>query len=355
MSDKLTKLLIVIFLTLLIWTWAFLALEKRESFRGTLVISQQSDPALLVSFSADGIDYGRQVPLKLTFIGTPDKISELTKRSKLTPQGEAQRERLDYAYNPTEEGHIESTTYTFNLLSFLQNHSKTKDLALTLDACEIAGRLVTNIEVKIEVLQKKDCKIRCLNNEDGSLVSDAEITPAIIAMYVRQNDLAEATVKLTREQLDRARKQPVHVTPFVQLGNAEERFADKTVAVRLPSLSDSVSKPFQTTLPIGIIINEKLQNAYRVEIVKESEAKARSAVQVLATDEARKAYEAVPYPLLIEVRDGDQLRDDIPLKTIIYNFPAEYVQKGQIKLENPEEAKNRQVKIKLIPNTAPTQ
>ncbi len=354
MSDKLTKLFIVIFLTLLIWTWAFLALEKEESFRGTLVISQQSDPALLVSFSADGIDYGDEIPLKLIFIGTPDKISDLAKRSELVPQSDVDQERLAYAYNPTDEGHTETTTYTFNLFSFIQSHSKTKDLALTLKSCEIAGRPITNIEVKVEVLEKKDCKIRCLNIEDGRLVTEAEITPAIIAMYMRQGDIAEATIKLTDDQLDQARKEPVHVTPFVQLGDAGIRLADKTVAVRLPAISSFDSKPFQTTLPIGIVMSQKLQNAYRVEIDKDSETEARSRIMLLSTEEAFEAYKATDYPLLIEVNDGDQSQDEIPPKTIIYNFPAEFMQKGQIKLADPEEAKTRQVKIKLIPITAPT-
>ena len=100
-------------------------------------------------------------------------------------------------------------------------------------------------------------------------------------------------------------------------------------------------------------MSKKLQNEYKVVIEEESESKARSSVDLLATDEAFKAYENVLYPLLIEIRDGDQTLETIPLKTIIYNFPAEYVRSGQIKLANPATAKTREVKIELVPFATP--
>lgn len=352
MSDKLTKILIVIFLTLLIWAWAFLSQEQTESFLGTLELSQQTNPSLLVSFSAEGINYGKTIPLKLNFVGTPNKIAELSKRAKLTSRDDSDFERLDFPYNPAEDGFTETKTYTLDLQRFLQDHSKTRDLALTLDSCEIADKLVQKIDVQVEVLEKKKCTIRCLD-EKGAPVNDAIIDPATIEMYVRKDAPAEATVKfLSGKQKDLARNQPVHIKPFVLLGTADTRTAAEAVAVSLPGDTELEPRPFKPLRPIGVIMSQKLQNEYRVVIDEESESKARSSVDLLATDEAFKAYENVLYPLLIEVRDGDQTLETIPTKTVIYNFPPEYVRSGQIKLANPAIAKTRPVQIKLVPITA---
>ena len=350
MSDKLTKILIVIFLTILIWAWAFLSQEKEDSFHGTLIVSPQSDPSLLVSFSVDGIQYGQQVPLKLNFIGTPAKISDLARRSKLAPRGDVQREALDYTYNPVDERHTETKTYTIDLLYFLQNHSKTKELALTLNSCEVANKPVTQIQVDVEVLEKKWLKIRCLDENDV-LVTDAIIEPASIEMYVRKSDPAEATIQLSREQIDRARKQAVLAKPFVQLGTAGRSTATESVSVTLPQVSELESRPFQTNKPIGFIMSQKLQNEYKVEIGNLSAV--RSSVQIKATDEAFNAYQNMQYPLLIEIRDSDTIANPIPPKSVIFNFPAEYIRNGQIELADPTIAKTRQATIKLTPIAVP--
>lgn len=348
MSDKLTKILIVIFLTLLIWAWAFLAQEEEESFHGSLEISQQADPGLLISFSVNGIDYDQQLSLKLNFEGTPANITNLSRRANLTPRNDTQKERLDYPYNPGDHGHIETKTYTFDLLGFLQQHSKTKQLNLTLKSCEIIDKPVTQIQVNVEVLEKKWLKIRCLDENDV-LVDDAIIDPPSIEMYVRKGDLVEATVKLSREQIDRARKQAVSVKPYVQLGTSGRRVATESVAVTLPQLSLLDSRPFQPQKPIGFVMSQKLQNEYKVVIENESEV--RSKIQILATDEAFNAYQNVQYPLLIEIRDSDAQLETIPPKNVIYNFPTEYVRTDQIKLADPATAKARPATIKLIPIT----
>lgn len=352
MSDKLAKILIVIILTLLIWAWAFLSQEKEESFHGSLEISSQADPGLLISFSVNGIEYGRRVPLKLNFTGTPAKISELSQKAKLTPQNDSQRERLDYPYDPTYYGHTETKTYTFDMLDFLQRHTKTKQLALTLDSCEVAETPVTQIEVEVEVLEKKWVTIRCLNENDV-LEPDAIIDPATIEMYVRKGDPAEANIQLSREQIDRARKQPVLAKPFVQLGTEGRRVAAESVSVTLPQLSELKSRPFQTNKPIGLIMSEKLQNEYKVKIENLSEL--RSTFLIKATDEAYSAYEKnMPYQLLIEIRDSDATADPVPPKTVIFNFPPEYIRTDQIKLADPTVARTRLANIKLVPITAPT-
>ncbi|MHC4551968.1 MAG: hypothetical protein ACYSUT_04265 [Planctomycetota bacterium] len=351
MSDKVTKILIVIFLTLLIWAWAFLAQEQEETFHGSLELSQQTDPSLLVSFSAAGIEYGSSIPLKLNFVGTPDKIAELAKRAKLTAQDDPDHEQLDYPYNPADDGFTETKIYTLDLLRFLQDHSKTKQLALTLQSCEIADRPIEQIDVNVEVLEKKECTIRCLDENDVR-VPEAMMDPPTIEMYVRKDAPAEATVRLSAEQMDRARTESVFVKPSVMLGTAGRRSAVDTVAVSLPQLSDLNSQPFQTTLPIGIVMSQKLQNEYSVVI--EEPSIVRSAIQILATDEAFAAYQSVPFPLLIEVRDSDASSEMIPPKTVIYNFPTEYVRSGEIKLADPAGAKTRQVNIILIPITPST-
>lgn len=354
MSDKFTKLLIVIFLTLMIWAWAFLSQEKEDSFHGTLVLSNQTDPSLLVTFSADGVQYGNRVPLKLNFIGTPAKIAELSQRARLTMRNDQNQERLDYPYNPADDGFMQDKTYTFDLLRFLQEHSKTRGLNLTLQSCEIANKPITQIEVNVEVLERKLCKIVCFD-ENNQPVPSVDVTPARIEMYVRKDAPAEARITLSGEELDRARTQPVSATPFVDLGVPGLRPAEQTVQVSIAESSGLKSKPFNTSLPIGVIMSQTLQNEYKVEIDDESELKARSKIDIMVTDEAYTAYQNSSYPLLIEIRDSDKTStEEWLLKNIIYNFPVEYVRSGQIRLADPAAAKTRQVKVKLIPVAAPT-
>ncbi|MHC4783293.1 MAG: hypothetical protein ACYTE0_09660, partial [Planctomycetota bacterium] len=94
MSDKLKKILVVIFLTLLIWAWAYMSQEEPRSFTGTLAISPSADPSLLVTLALAEDNPQTKVPLtSLNFKGAPSRISALSKRYNL-PLTDEKKERL---------------------------------------------------------------------------------------------------------------------------------------------------------------------------------------------------------------------------------------------------------------------
>ncbi|MBL7215500.1 MAG: hypothetical protein ISS71_07455 [Phycisphaerae bacterium] len=353
MNDKLSKFLAVVCLTLLIWTWAFLSQEDEEPFSGTLEVSPAADRSLLASFWVDGKDMGQKVNLELTFKGTPAKITALSRQAEQATPDNPQKNPLNYYYNPRDFAHTQTQIYPFSLKDFLQKQSQTKGLALTLESCSVNQEPVTQIEVHIEVLEKKLLDIECLR-ETGLPIRDAITEPVQVEMYVQENYNRPAYVTLSARQIELAQQQrPIRVRPYVEMGTAEQRQAQEEVTVTLLkntlSLLPRVFQPQPQN--IGFVFSNNLQGKYIVQIDSESESKLRT-IHLRATDEAYDAYKKMRYPILIEIRDEDvsNLTAEIPPKEIIYNFPPEYVTKQAIEPGDPQPPKT--AVIKLIPVTA---
>jgi len=342
MSDKLSKFLVVIFLTLLVWTWAFMSLARPLSRSGSLEVASTANPSLLVTFSLSGTTSQATIPLtSLNFKGAPSKISDLRKRYSL-PVSNQNKERLDFYYDPAEQGRT-GGSYTLELLEYLQKSSKIQELALTLESCT-----PSQVDVKIEPLEEKKLPIQCLD-ENGSLIKEAVITPAFANIYVRKGYNASATVSLTQQQVENARKQPIEATPYVELGVAGV-IRESVEPVEVVLQSETLLKPraFQTTKPIGIFMSPELQNAYKVTILNDEEL--RKTTTIYATDEAFRAYENVAYPLYITVKDSDVNTDlsEIPPIRVFYNFPPEYIKSGQIEQDETKLPRSANIKIEPL-------
>ena len=59
-----------------------------------------------------------------------------------------------------------------------------------------------------------------------------------------------------------------------------------------------------------------------------------SAISIRATPEAKRLYEKMRYQVILEIDDSDKdAQSTEPLRReLIYNFPAEYVRRGEIVL-----------------------
>lgn len=325
MSDKLKKILAVIFLTLLIWAWAYMSLAESETFVGTLAVSPSADPSLLITLTVPKGSDRTEIPLtSLNFKGAPSRVSDLSKKNK-RPLSDQSREPLDFYYDPVRHGSAPGN-YPLDVLDYLQGSRKVQDLALALESCA-----PQQVDVKIEQLEEKKLKIQCLS-ENGSEIKEANITPAFANIYVRKGYNGPASVTLTQQQIDKARKQqPVTATPYVELGVAGViREAAKPVEVVLES-ETLKPRPFEAKKPIGVFMSQELQNAYKVTILNEE--KIRGTLPIYATEEAFRAYENVAYPLYIVIKDSDVADlSKIPPKTVYYNFPPEFVRSGEIEL-----------------------
>jgi hypothetical protein len=355
MSDKLSKILAVVCLTLLIWVWAFLSQEDEKLFSGSLEIAPTADRSLLVTFWVDGRDLGQSINLGLNFRGTPAKLTELSRQTELATPEDPLKEQLNYYYNPREFNHTETQFYPFNLLDFLQESSKTKGLALTLESVSVNQKPVTQIEVQIEVLVKKQVPVECLG-ENGLPVKEAMINPPQVEMYVRENYHGPAYVTLSGMQIENARQQqrPIRVRPYVEMGTDEPYRALQEVTVTILrstlALKDRVFQPLPQN--IGFVFPTSLQGKYIAQVSGESESSLRT-IHLRATDAAYDAYTKLRYPILIEIRDEDvlSLPGPIPAKELIYNFPKEFVAKREIELGGPPMPPTTAV-ITLTPVTA---
>ncbi|MHC4468729.1 MAG: hypothetical protein ACYSUZ_05070, partial [Planctomycetota bacterium] len=190
-----------------------MSLAQSETFTGTLAVSPSADPGLLVTLTLPNSSPQTEIPLTaLNFKGAPSRISDLSKRNN-RPLNDQSRERLDFYYDPQENDGAEGP-HTLNLLRYLQDkeNSKIHELALTLESCT-----PPQVTATIEQLEKKELPIQCLD-ENSSLIKEAVITPSFANIYVRKGYNGKASISLTQQQIENARKQPITATPYVELG-----------------------------------------------------------------------------------------------------------------------------------------
>jgi hypothetical protein len=334
MIDKIKKIAVVIFLTLLIWAWAYLALEEEFNQTATLTVSQTS-PDLFVSFDVD-----TPVTMELKLKGSAAKVAE-SKRKLNARDTDPEKERLDFYYDAATEKQAQPGTYTLEVLSFLNSSTKMRNLGLAVESCKIEEREVATIAVKVEKLVEKWLTVQCFD-ETGAILEHENIDPARVKMFVRQDYNSEAKVTLTEQQIKKAREYSVYLPPYVELAPGTQRHAPTRVTIELPPPEVSLQdRPLQPT--IGYIFSKNLKDKYSIKLLNESEL--TETTQFRATDVAWAVYkDKTPYQVLVEVRDGDEATEEVS-REVVYNFPVEFVEKDQIRLNEPR----RQAKFKLVP------
>lgn len=334
MPQKLTKFLAVAFLTLLIWAWAYLSLERQVAFWGTIEVAPATGLEYLVGFKGGETAY----PIKLMFKGSPSKVAEMERRYRAA-ETDPQRERLVFYYNPQDFSHTQSNTYTLDLLEFIRSAPAYQAMALTLEACE-----PQRLEVRVEQLVEKQLMVQCLD-ENGTPLKAADVKPGQVPMYVRADYTGTAYITLSGQQIAAARKGAIVQRPYVNLGpTGPRRIANDEVRIALPAAEPLNEYPFQPQ-SIGFVFSRNTQGKFRVQIENESDLRT---VQIRATEEALEAYRKMRYHLLIEIREEDAAMSEIPPREVIFNFPPEFVRRGQIEAALPKTAL-----IKLLPLLSP--
>lgn len=334
MAAKLKKLIMVVFLSVTIWVWAFLSLEKETTLIGTVELSPTANPDYSVTF-ADGQS---RVSVKITFRGSPAKIAELEKRHR-APDADPYRERLDFYYDPQEYGHGESGTYRISLEELIRKGVRVRALALAVMSCE-----PSTVEVQVQRLVLREIPVE-VRDETGQILTPESIEPSRVAMYVREGTDTVARVVLSPNQIESARVRPVRERPFISLGLGEKKqYASQTVLIRMPSSLPLEDQVFQTNPSrIGFVMPSELIGAYKVEVLDDLKT-----IHFRSTPEAKVQYQQQPYHLLIQVFSGDQLLEQTPPRPVIYNFPQDLVRRGLIQAPDPP----AMVRIRLIPLAA---
>lgn len=321
MGEKIRKYAIVIFLTFLVWAWAFNELEKIETRPATLNIAKSLDSDVLVTFNQP-----TPVEMKLDFKGTPDKIGDLIDRI------EAGLEDLKFDYSPKDKNR--PSPYPLNIKEFLNDSNKVRKLEL-----EVVSSSVEFVQVNLEKLVKKELKIQCVD-ENGTDIPAEYINPPLVHVYVKEGYTGDAKVVLTERDIERARNDHITLIPFVEIV-ANDRRVGEPVRIELPAtdLDDLTVQPTR----IGFSMGKNLMGKYRIELLNE-EAIIRTLL-LKSTEEARDSYKNQEIQIFVVALDGDEKKEGIITRPVIFNLPLEDVNNGHIRLAKDEV---REAEFKLV-------
>lgn len=334
----------VIFLTILIWVWADLALERQMTLSSLpMRLTTAADPALAVAFLVNQTEdeFSNDALLNSVDLIGPEATINRVKR--------VQGENLEFVLAADELGLTEPGTHSVALLDFLrQSASREPRLAgLTVDSCD------PNVMIlQVERLVRMKIPVRCMDQQ-GLPVEEATAAPAEVEMFVPEGWTGEqrvAWVTLTDNELDRARLNPSPVSkqPYITV-LGQRREADIAVKVSMDieqRLEVAVIRP-----KLGFVLSPNLQNKYTVVMDQLNLNNAIETIRIRATEEARQAYDNSLYHVLLEVQDNDAEVAEVASRRLRYNFPPEFAGSGQIRLDIAP----RSVTFKLVPKNGNTQ
>jgi hypothetical protein len=312
---KYSKIAIVIFLTVLIWVWADLALDETSPVSGATIIVTESSPNLWVSFGGKASTSIDIIILK----GPAYKIAEIKR--------EIGEDTLDlkFSLHPESEDITAAGSYTLNVLDFIKGSDELRDLSgLTAESCE-----PNTITVDVVELVERPLTVQCID-ESGNTQKHESIEPSTVNILVPSDwgrDKLVAQVKLNRNEIERARKAPIDRIPSVELAAEQIREATTPVTIKLLPEEDPLGVKRIENATIMIAMDPTLSAKYYVEITNLPSVLNPFAVR--ATNEAKEAYENQQLPqMTLYIFDTQEVQR----KSVHYNFPEKYVREGEIEL-----------------------
>jgi hypothetical protein len=327
------KILLTLFLTVLIWVWADLALDDEFTIsNATLSISKSVNPALWVTFSGRSSVQIESMLLR----GPARRISELRRRVS-----DGSFEPV-FFLDPEQEQIARPGDRTLDVAAFLNKTDKIRQLGVTVEQAEPNA-----LDVSVVALEKKQVTVRC-TDENANPVTAASVDPAQIEMYVPvgwQGDALVAYVTLSQRERSQARLSPIEKTPFIRLAADQKRDAQTaTVRVTMPPEQDDRIDDTITNVRLGYVFSGNLQGRYRVEL--ENADAVMGAIPIKATPEAKRAYENMSYHVLLEIQDSDRDAGEAVLRRdLVYNLPLEMVRNDEIIVTSPPV----QARFRLVP------
>jgi hypothetical protein len=331
-KPKFAKIAVVVFITILIWVWADLALDEELPISNAVISVVNSDPRLWVSFDDASSVTIEEIVLK----GPLRKIADM--RRKL------EEERLKIDFDATKEKMNEpGEGYPLNLLPFLEKDEEIKRLGLKVESC--TPKIVS---VKVVGLVSRSLDVKCVD-DNGNPIGGATVDPVQVDMLVPGDWGPEkliAEVMLTPREIEQARISHHDETPYIRLTADQTREAPEPVEITMPPEPDRLKIfTIEKARTLSIALSPALQGKYYVDVNNLDEV--LKPIVIKATPEAKRAYELQPFPMMtLYVLDEDKNIAD-PKRQVIYNFPEESVRKDEIDLaitQQPAEAK-----FKLIP------
>ena len=327
------KLFLVVFITVLIWVWADLALDKIYPDVPATIKIAKSTSKLWISFDQQSASQ----MIRMTLKGPTSKIEQL-RRKLLTG-----KEKFEIFFDAQQQKMDSSDIYTLQLLPLLKGIDKIKELGLTVESCQ-----PESLKVYVLKLVEKKLTVECIDDSEMSLEAE-KIEPAQIEMFVPESwagDKLKAYILLTNQQINQARVTPITGKPYISLAPGWRVSAETDVAVKLSATRETLEEFGISNTTIGFVFSENMKGKYDVRIINESDI--FGTFKIKATQQAKNAYEQMPFHIILEIYDEDRRETGEIKRKIIYNFPREFLCKGEIKAPPPHEAR-----FELIPVSTP--
>lgn len=317
---KYRKIAVVVFLTVLIWVWADLALDEILTVPNTPIRAPKvTDPRIWVSFGKESTVYINNFALK----GPASKISNA--RRGLSDGTIS----FDFTLDNEQEGMVNPDVYSLPVLPFLRKNYMIQRLGLTVESCD-----PESFTVNVEELVQKPLTVQCVD-ESGLTRTAQSIVPSQVDMYVPRDWGRErliAQVVLSDLEIKQAGTSEIPKTPFIDLGVDQRRQSPVNVMIKMPPEEDPLKDFKIINAKIGFCYSTNTQGKYRAEVSNLNEVIASIAIR--ATPEAKQIYESMQYHVELEIYDED-VKNPETRREVKYNFPQKYVREGKIELAQP--------------------
>jgi len=333
---KYSKIAIVIFLTVLIWVWADLALDETLPVPGATITVAKSSSDLWVSFGGKASASIDNIVLK----GPASKIADMKRELS---DGSL---RIKFNLYPEWQGITAPGSYTLNVLDFVKKSEEMRDLSgLKAESCE-----PNTLALDAVKLVERPLAVQCIA-EGGDIQKYESIVPPVVNMLAPGDwgrDKLIAKIRLSRSEIEQARKEPIEKKPILELSAEQFRESTTAVTIKLPPEEDPLSIKRIEDATLVIAMSPTLLAKYYVEVTNLPTV--LNPIAVRATTNAQRAYEGQQLPqMTLYIFDGDAEKgQDVQRKKVHYNFPPEYVRTGEIELsQEPVTAE-----FKLIPRSS---
>jgi hypothetical protein len=333
------KVSVTLFLTVLIWVWADLAQDERLDLSNfvTVTMAKSSDPNLWVALEGDNSTLRASLTIdRVVLKGPASRVSEIVRRKN--------REKLDLNLFlvPEQMGLTDTATRTLDVLSFLKQTDEIRQLGLTVETCE--PRMIT---VQVSKLKIEPMAVECVDGSGNQIIVEA-IEPSRVKVRVPPEGATAAKVRLTAEEQKQAREAPLEKIPYIELADGQRRDGLQPVKVKLPPAENEL-RQYAVAGKISLCMSTNMQGKYKVELREDPMA---DLVLVRATAAAHQEYDKTPFHMLLYIQDSDKPTQEYVSREVVFNFPQEYVQRGEIRLD--QAVPKVQFRLVPIPEETPT-
>jgi len=319
---KYGKIAIVIFLTALIWVWADLAQDREWPVpKLAISVAKSADPALWVSFK--GEDGSPASSVSITNIVLKGPASKIADVERMWNRGSLD---LEVFLVPEQQGMTEPGDHSRDVLSFLKQSDKIRQLGLTVESCE-PNTFVVQVVKLVEQLVVVEC-----SNESG-VPQKAQVKPEKVNAFVPADRTLTAKVQLTPSEIKYARSSAIKKRPYIEMPDGQTIEVSTDVDITMPPAEDVLRNYTVKAPKLIFAFSWNLQGKYKVEVTNENEV-IRS-FTIRATSEAGKVYESQPFQMTLYILDGDEKVEGEQTKPVVYNLPEEFVRSNEIEVPPP--------------------